>query len=177
MPNKKPIRIAVTGPESTGKTTLALALSQELNAVYVPEFAREYLTDLHREYTIQDLTKIAEGQNKLIEASLKNDCDYVVVDTEMTVMKIWSEFKYQTCDESILEAYQKQEFDLYILCGTSIEWEFDELREHPHLRDYFYTVYKNELKLQKRNFLEVDGSVIERVQMVLEKISSQNLHN
>jgi nicotinamide riboside kinase len=34
---KSPIRIAVTGPESTGKTTLAKQLAEKFHGQYIPE--------------------------------------------------------------------------------------------------------------------------------------------
>ncbi len=37
------IRVALFGPESTGKTTLAKALATHYKTEWVPEFAREYL--------------------------------------------------------------------------------------------------------------------------------------
>jgi NadR type nicotinamide-nucleotide adenylyltransferase len=36
-------RIVVTGPESTGKTTLAQGLAERLATTWVPEYARAYL--------------------------------------------------------------------------------------------------------------------------------------
>ncbi|MCB0529363.1 MAG: ATP-binding protein, partial [Saprospiraceae bacterium] len=56
------MKIVVTGPESSGKTTLAAALSDQLAAPVVPEFAREYLAHLGRAYQREDLAAIGAGQ-------------------------------------------------------------------------------------------------------------------
>ena len=40
------IKIAIVGPESTGKSTLAAALAQSFNTLWVKEFAREYCDQL-----------------------------------------------------------------------------------------------------------------------------------
>ena len=58
-------KIIFTGPESTGKSTLAKKLSQLYNTVWVPEFARTYLEGMNRLYREEDLLKIAQGQHDL----------------------------------------------------------------------------------------------------------------
>ena len=45
-------RIAITGPESTGKSTLTKALAIHFNTLWVEEFARTYLNNLGRSYEI-----------------------------------------------------------------------------------------------------------------------------
>ena len=56
------IRIAITGPESTGKSTLARQLAEHYQTTWVPEFARVYLDQLGRPYEEGDLVSIAKGQ-------------------------------------------------------------------------------------------------------------------
>ena len=58
------LKIIVTGPESSGKTTLCKALSEHYNLPFTKEFAREYLTDLGKNYLQEDLLEIAKGQLK-----------------------------------------------------------------------------------------------------------------
>jgi len=63
------IKIAIFGPESTGKTTLATQLAEYYKTVWVPEFARDYLQeklDSGRGICdIDDMLPIAYGQTKL----------------------------------------------------------------------------------------------------------------
>ncbi|MBK7030628.1 MAG: ATP-binding protein [Bacteroidales bacterium] len=40
------LRIAITGPESTGKSWLAEQLAEYYGTVWVPEFAREFLEQI-----------------------------------------------------------------------------------------------------------------------------------
>ena len=93
------MKIAITGPESSGKTTLTEKLAIKYNASSVPEFARNYLLDRNGIYNQQDLDTIAIGQVNSLEAIQTN---FLICDTEMTVIKIWSEFKYKSCSETIL---------------------------------------------------------------------------
>ena len=53
------IRIAITGPESSGKTTLCQSLSEHFNVDFIPEFARTYLEITDGKYKQPDLDEIA----------------------------------------------------------------------------------------------------------------------
>ena len=51
----------------------------------------------------------------------------------------------------------------YVLCGTDISWENDELRENPNDRDELYQKYLSELKFYQKEFIEVSGSQNDRI--------------
>lgn len=59
---KKPKRILILGPESTGKSTLAEDLANHFGEPWVPEYAREYLEQINRPYQFKDLAEIGKGQ-------------------------------------------------------------------------------------------------------------------
>ncbi|PIQ21323.1 MAG: ATPase, partial [Cytophagales bacterium CG18_big_fil_WC_8_21_14_2_50_42_9] len=56
------LKVAITGPESTGKSTLAQQLAAHYNTMWVPEYARTYISELPGRYTAQDVENIARGQ-------------------------------------------------------------------------------------------------------------------
>ena len=85
-------KIIVTGPESCGKTTLCDAISKQFKIPYNKEYAREYLTEIGREYSKKDLLKIAIKQ-------LKNEKNRFLLDTDLITIKIWSIYKYGDCEE------------------------------------------------------------------------------
>ena len=126
------IRIGITGPESSGKTTLAKALSEELGASYISEFARKYLTELGRPYEQNDLIEIAKGQ---LNGILTGSSSLQIIDTDFIVLKIWLEEKYNSTSAYIEDLIAKNHFDLHILCTPDIPWEEDSLRENPDDRD------------------------------------------
>ena len=81
------IKIAMFGPESTGKTTLASQLAVEFNTVWIPEFARDFLQykwDLSQQIcTQEDLIPIAIGQIKLENEALSNANKILFCDTNV----------------------------------------------------------------------------------------------
>ncbi|MFT5778098.1 MAG: NadR type nicotinamide-nucleotide adenylyltransferase [Crocinitomicaceae bacterium] len=161
------IRIALTGPESSGKTTLSEALTSELKGILVPEFARAYLSKINHEYRQEDLNKIAHGH---LESFLNLDNSVQIIDTDFIVLKIWSDEKYGTSSAYIEELVGKNHFDLHILCSPDIPWEEDPLRENPLDRDRLFKRYQEELIASKKTFITVSGPLEERVQKSKEAI-------
>lgn len=138
-------KIVVIGPESTGKSTLSETLAATLQTIWVPEFARNYLETLGRDYNENDLLEIARGQMAAEEQLLATAGKYLVCDTDLYVIKVWSEAKYGRCHPWILEQIAARKYDLYLLTYIDIVWEDDPLREHPEPseRKYFYNIYRD----------------------------------
>lgn len=139
-------RIAITGPESTGKSLLARQLASHYGTVYVPEFARGYIDSLNRPYQESDITEIARGQLRMEQEMEAKANKYLFCDTELIVTKIWSLHKYGSCDPFILDNIRNNRYDLYLLGDIDLPWEQDPQREHPHLRKFFFDWYKRELE-------------------------------
>jgi NadR type nicotinamide-nucleotide adenylyltransferase len=155
-------RIAIVGPECTGKTALASFLAQHFQTLWVPEFARNYIEALNRPYEKQDLAIIARGQIQL-ENELSTRANKVIIcDTNLIVIKIWSEFNYGDCDPEIVKAQSTQHYDLQLLTYIDIPWEDDPQREHPHQREQLYEMYKRELVNSDAHFIEIKGKENER---------------
>lgn len=133
------------GPESTGKSTLSAALAAALHTVWVPEYAREYLENLGRPYEEHDLLAIARGQLRSEDELALQASNYLICDTDLNVIKVWSENSYGSCHKDVLEEIARRKYDLYLLTDIDIPWEDDPLREHatPELRNYFYCQYKD----------------------------------
>lgn len=138
-------KIAIVGPESTGKSTLSAQLAEALQTVWAPEFARSYLQNFERPYQLHDLEKIAEGQLKL-EQSLENRANqFLICDTTLLVIEVWAEHAFGHCPEWIKNEVRNKTYDFTFLTNIDMPWEPDPLREHPHLRAHFMQVYTQKL--------------------------------
>ncbi|GAB3292712.1 AAA family ATPase [Hymenobacter humi] len=152
------LRVSLTGPESTGKSTLAARLAAHYGTSFAPEFAREYLAVSGPHYISEDLEEIARGQ-LAAEAEAERRAQRVVFcDTDLLVIKIWAEHSFGVCPEWILERIEQQPYDLVLLMGVDLPWEPDPLREHPHLRQHFYDLYHRDLRERMVNFAEISGT-------------------
>lgn len=150
-------KIAIIGPESTGKSELAQALALHYNGIFVPEYARTYVEQLERDYTFDDVCRIAIRQ---IEEQLtfKESQVPVFFDTEMIITKVWLEHCYQNVPVFVEENIQSNYFDLYLICYPDLPWVPDPVREHGgDERIFFYNWYLNEARKTGRPQFIISG--------------------
>ena len=193
MEPKPLIKVAVIGPESTGKSTLCELLAQHYNTQWCPEFAREYLLTHGTDYTYDDLLYIAKGQLAMedeytqslvgssesgVNSSVQKselrtlNSKLLFVDTEMYVMKVWCEFVFGKCHRWVLDQIIERKYDLYLLCNTDLPWVKDELREYPDLktRDQLYHIYKDIMINQSTPWVDINGDYDQRLQKAIDTI-------
>ncbi|AKD03220.1 ATP-binding protein [Pontibacter korlensis] len=166
------IKIAVTGPESTGKSTIAAQLATRFNTVWVPEYARSYVATLDQPYTLDDIEAIARGQLALEQEMQLQANDILFSDTDMLVLKIWSEHAFGHCPDWIQRQLEQQDYNLCLLMGVDLPWEPDPQREHPHLRQFFYHWYKRELEALGAPFVEIFGQEQERLELATKHVEA-----
>lgn len=149
----------IIGPESTGKSEMCRYLAQHYKAVWVEEYARAYLENLQRPYTEGDLEEIAKGQLALEKKRASESNDLLFIDTNLEVIKVWSENSFGDCSHFILSEIARQEYDYYLLMDIDLPWSEDPLREHPlpEQRRYFFNIYKDIVAYSDIPFSLVSG--------------------
>lgn len=165
-----PRRVAIIGPESTGKSTLAKDLSEALNSAFVSEYAREYIDQLDKPYQYEDLLAIALGQISLEDELSAKANEFLMIDTTLTVIRVWSEHRYGKCDPWIIAEEERRKYDLTLVCDIDLPWEEDPQREHPHLREHFFELYKEHAKAHPP-FAIIRGDRQARLKAALRAIS------
>lgn len=170
-------KIAVIGPESTGKSTLCQKLAVHYQTSLVPEYAREYLETYGTDYTYEDLLKIAKGQISLEEDALKKLQDEkhhlpLFIDTNLYVMKVWSEYVFNNCHNWILNRIAERKYDLYLLCDVDLPWIKDKLREYPDakIRRKLFHFYKELMISQSTPWCTISGNYAERMEKAIQFI-------
>ena len=151
-------KVAIIGPESTGKTTLAKELAQQFKGTYVPEYAREYIERKHtREVTYDELCDIARHQIEQIESlsslspkdglSSLSEAVYVF-DTELIVTKVWFDYAFGRVPEWLNEAILSYPMDLYLLTAPDIPWQPDPARYNGSdaIRQELFDRYESEIQ-------------------------------
>lgn len=180
-------QFAVVGPESTGKSTLCRLLADHFNGAWVPEFAREYLSTHGKEYTIKDLQQIAVGQlaaedsqrirlqEKVLTGAAR---PFLFTDTDMQVMRVWSEFVFDRCDSAVLNAIVDRSYDGYLLCAPDVPWVEDPLREYPDhkTRNKLFHYYLDTMINQSIPWTLIEGVYTERLDKAISFVDSLTRH-
>jgi len=174
---KNLIKIAIVGPESTGKSTLSEQLANFYDTVWVPEYARDYINKLNRPYILEDIIEISKGQLQWEDEQEKKAKRLLICDTNLVVNKIWAEHAYGVCPDWIKENLLKRHYDIYLLMNTDISWKPDPQREHPHLREHLFKLYENLLFELKVNYIVISGTGEERLKNAIKNINHFLKHN
>lgn len=192
-------RIVIVGGESTGKSTLAKALTEAIRrqaGVYaltpiVSEYGREYnqlkLRVMQAQAKIQGLPEptvfdcqwfseefvtIAQTQSAWEHDATAQGSPFIICDTDAFATHFWHR-RYMGCDNDELTALVSKlpPRSLYILPSIDdVPFEQDGLRDGEAIRHEMHEQFKNALRMQKTTWIEVKGSVSERVAQALAAI-------
>jgi NadR type nicotinamide-nucleotide adenylyltransferase len=165
------LKIAVIGPESTGKTTLCEQLANYYGVSYVPEYARDYLLENGLDYTFEDVLKMAKGQMLLED---NHHADLQLLDTNLYVYKVWIDVKYQKSIPWIEQELKQRHYDHYLLCHIDLPWEADPMREYPNPDDrkHLFDMYHALLQSDGTPYTIIEGNSDERMKKSIAAIES-----
>ena len=152
-------KIAIVGPESTGKSTLTQQLAKHYQTHWVAEYSRYYCAALTRECTLQDELNMFHGQLALEDAVLAmTDQDLIFCDTTFLTVKIWSDQMFGETPQTVLDTLPARPYDLYLLMDIDLPWQEDPLRNFPNLREHFLNVWHHELQSLQANYVVISGN-------------------
>lgn len=165
--------IVLTGPESSGKTQLAEALSRQLNLPVVREHARSFLQPRASKphYQPSDLIQLLELQTRSEEGAHS-----LILDTDALTLIIWWREKYGPVPEIFQHTMRTQLPRHYLLCAPDLVWQPDPLRENPHDRERLFALYERELTLRGLSFDVVLGVGQSRIDSALAALAKRPAH-
>lgn len=166
-------RIVLTGAESTGKSTLASALSGYYGEPWTHEFVRQYVDDLDRELCVEDLEAIAKGQFTLEDHALPQAKRFILHDTNILSSIIYANYYFETVLDWVNDAFLARDYSLYLLCMPDIPWVADEgQREGPEVRDRLHQLFKSALDELGLRYVEISGNETERFGAAIQAIDT-----
>lgn len=156
-------RVALMGPESTGKSTLSKLLSEHYKTQHVEEYGREVYERNGNHVDLEDFIEISTGRQKLEEESILKSNKLIVCDTEDITTYIFSKMYYPDTYKEIegffterIESHPK--YDVYILLKPDCDGVDDGARSFLDHRDKHYQDIKEHLEMYGCNYVEVEGS-------------------
>ena len=166
------LKIVLYGPESTGKTTLALALASHYQTSWAVEYAREYLQkkwdETQKTCEPSDMIPIALGQMKEENKAIHDAHRVTFLDTNLLTTKVYSDVYYGYCETVIEQAALNHQYDFYLLTDIDVPWEADDLRDKPQEREEMLTAFENELIKLGAPYLKIKGTKEERLSKAVE---------
>lgn len=167
-PQSEIIKIAVVGPESTGKSTMSAFLAEHYHTVWVPEYAREYCEKLTEPPTWQDEINMFYGQLALEQKLLPQANRLLICDTTFITVKIWSDQMFGKSPQEVVDKLPLHQYDFYLLLDIDLPWEEDPLRDFPHLREHFMQIWHNELQALNAPYVVISGIGQDRYQRAID---------
>ena len=161
-----PRRIVVTGPESTGKTTLSRRLAELARAEWVPEASRIYAERKGGELSASDVAPIAREHIRLADAAAERaragGTALLVLDTDLLSTVIYAQHYYRLVPDWIERMERARRGDFYLLCDIDVPWIPDGIRDRPANREEMFALFRDALVRRKAPFVLVQGSWDER---------------
>lgn len=160
-------KIAIVGPESTGKTVLTEQLANAFNEPWVREYARTYLEEIQPPYQLSDLIAIAEGQLSEEQRAEQAAERFLFCDTNLLVIRIWAKDKFGHIPIEIEEKWVPEDYFLHLLLYPDLDWEPDPLREDADRRIELFHQYESELEAAGVSYAIIKGVGEQRLKRAL----------
>ncbi|MBX3132124.1 MAG: nicotinamide riboside transporter PnuC [Gemmatimonadaceae bacterium] len=165
--------VVLTGPENSGKTTLAQAIAERHGAPWVPEGARRFVetdpTPLSAE-TVEPIAKLAMG---LDDAARVGAPTLLVHDTDLVSTVVYARHYYGHCPDWIVSEARARRADLYLLCLPDLPWEADGVRDRPTKRAELLAMFRDELRAMDADVIEIGGQGEARLAAALSALASR----
>lgn len=152
-------RIVFTGPESTGKTTLARGLAAERGAPCTPEASRLVAEAMApASLSAETVEPIARLGMRLHDEALLREPALVVHDTDLVSTVVYARHYYGACPAWIEEEARRRRADLYLLCLPDLPWEADGVRDRPTAREALLDDFRRALRDIGAAVVEISGT-------------------
>jgi NadR type nicotinamide-nucleotide adenylyltransferase len=175
-------RIVVLGAESTGTTTLSRALAQRWDCLWVPEYGRLLSEAKLSDGTIdtwisEEFVEISLRQAELEEQAArvtqpKDGQARLVCDTDPLATILWHQRYMGFEHPQLRDLAESRRYRLYVLTGDEIPFAQDGLRDGEHIRHQMHQNFRALLASQLTPWVEVFGSVSQRIEQVEEALAA-----
>jgi HTH-type transcriptional regulator, transcriptional repressor of NAD biosynthesis genes len=163
--------ICFYGPESTGKTSLALEMAKRYQTEWVPEVAREFITS--NEFTEEDIIKIGKAQTQRVLKKVKTANKILFCDSDLITTQIYSRHYLGIVPEILFDLEKQVQYDLYFLFDIDTAWVADGLRDLGHKRREMYEIFKTELEKRNISYIKVQGNWEQRKSIIINALKEE----
>ena len=164
------MRVCVTGPESTGKTTLAARLAAYYRTVWVPEASRVYAVRKQSPLLLSDVEPIAREHVAMADDAAHNAGRLLVLDTDLLSTVVYSRHYYGVVPPDVDALEHTRRADLYLLCDVDVPWLPDGIRDRPTDREAMLALFRDALESRSLHWTMITGDWDTRWQTAVEAV-------
>jgi nicotinamide riboside kinase len=165
------LRVAILGPESSGKSTLAETLALRHRTLWVPEYLREFVDTEGRVPVAADQFHIAATQRDREDAAAASAGanKYLFCDTAPLMTAIYSRYYFGGIDDQLapLADRHPRDYAMTLVAAPDIPWVPDGLqRDSEEVTAIIYRMLLDELAARAIPYLLVSGELDQRLSLV-----------
>ncbi len=164
-------RIVLTGPECSGKTTLAAVLAAHFGAPWVPEAARRYVETTTGPLSAATVEPIGRLSMRLEDDALGDAPPLLLRDTDLVSTVVYARHYYGQCPPWIEHEARARRADLYLLCRPTFAWTPDGVRDRPTRREELFADFTTALKAIDARIVEISGEGLARTALARRAVS------
>lgn len=139
-------RVVLTGPECSGKTTLAALLAARFDAPWVPEASRRFVETMTGGLSAETVEPIARLAMRLEDDALRDAPPLLFRDTDLVSTVVYARHYYGHCPTWIEHEARARRADLYLLGSPDLPWSPDGVRDRPLQREELFMEFTRALE-------------------------------
>jgi len=168
-------RVCIVGAESTGTTSLAMALAKHFRTNWVSEYGREYTEErvsrTQSPWVSDEFTQIAVEQCLREDAAVRSCNRVLICDTNAFATQIWHRRYLGTESPAVAAIAASRHYDLYLLSGDEIPFVPDRIRDGEHIRHVMHNWFEQALSAQDTRWRLLRGPHEERMTIAIAAIN------
>lgn len=164
-----PLRVAILGTASSGKSTLAAGLAARYRTLWVPEYLREFVDVRGRVPVAGDQFHIASTQREREDAAAVDAGRFLFCDTAPLMTAIYSRHYFGGIDDqlALLADGHQRDYALTLVTAPDIPWVADGLqRESEQVSVIINRMLMEELAARAIPYVMVSGDPEQRLAQV-----------
>lgn len=167
MANPKILKIAIVGPESSGKTELCKELSLHYKQPWVAEFARNYFEHYKPDHYDTELLVSLLREQLRIESEIAEKNALIFCDTAPISFVVWSKLRFGQVHSEILNLFKSHSYWFTLVLKPDLSWVDDGIRINPDDRNKVFEAHCAYLKASEIPYGIVSGFGVSRLQSAL----------
>lgn len=149
--------LVLTGPESSGKTSLAAHLSAVFSAPWIPEASRRFVETNPTPLSAATVEPIARLAMAMDDEARASQPPLLIHDTDLVSTVVYARHYYGACPPWIFAEAMARRANLYLLCLPDLPWEADGVRDRPTQRTALLALFRETLQAMDANHTVIGG--------------------